>query len=151
MPSIGEKIQELMAELGVNQSGLAKALDLTEGSVSFWVSGRSKPNPAVCLILAGLTKNEADLQFFVEASGLSLYQLSLIYEVSGRSQGSTGNPEIPVRLMPMVRALVDLYEHQGSPLIEKFKGLLPEMLQADEFRHVRGVQQQPEKKKRRPA
>jgi transcriptional regulator with XRE-family HTH domain len=151
-PAFSDKLRNLMAELGINQVELASALDLNQSTISYWLSGRSKSDPAVCLMLAGISPNQDLADYFIEASGLSKTQISLIHELWAKSKPSSSSLDIPPQLHPMVRALIDLYGHKGSPLIEKFKSLLPEMLQADEFRHQENPREEKkQKKERRPA
>lgn len=58
--SLGERIAQLRKESGMNQSDLAKAMDVTRQAVSKWESGLSNPDAANLIRLADLLDTDIE-------------------------------------------------------------------------------------------
>lgn len=55
-PGWNDDFRNLMAEVGLSGAELAKRLDVTQGTVSSWKTGRTKPNGAAVAYLELLAK-----------------------------------------------------------------------------------------------
>lgn len=58
--SLGERITELRKTAGMNQSDLAKAMDVTRQAVSKWETGQSSPDAANLIRLAELLDTDIE-------------------------------------------------------------------------------------------
>lgn len=58
--SLGERITELRKTVGMNQSDLAKAMDVTRQAVSKWETGQSSPDAANLIRLAELLDTDIE-------------------------------------------------------------------------------------------
>jgi hypothetical protein len=87
------RIRKAMKHLGVSPESLGVRIGLSETTIrTAWLSKGQQPNTAQCLMLAGLTDEIGDRDYWLKESGLSYEQLRLIAKglgVSGVASSGT--------------------------------------------------------------
>lgn len=73
-----EKIREVMKKQGMTQLSLATAVGVAPSAIGNYLYEKRKPNALICLQIAAVCESQADREFFLKASKLNDFKLSLI-------------------------------------------------------------------------
>jgi len=119
------RIRKVQADLGYTPTQMSEALEVHISTVSKYLSGSREPDAATCLLLATLSRDPQDRQFFVKASGLALGQLAklsaMLAESLGQPSGRQGYfaMEVPENLVTLVQDLVEYFQTPAETLSKR--------------------------------
>lgn len=112
-----EKIESVLINLGITQSELARRLGLDQSLISRYLSGTQMPGVLGCLMLAGMSDNSDDRDYWLRESGLTSGQLNLI-----SSAINDPSPKSAKIMTYRDRALIKWFQSRsGDPLEESIK------------------------------